>query len=172
MLSKGCGADYVCMPAPVHNPDGSESLWCYTKPTELYGDLRDRLGHFPLQHFWGPMASIASTAWIADSALVAAARYRPNFFYIYLPHLDYAAQRTGPDSEPAKRAVMELDSVLGTLIDGLRGTLGDDVRLLAASEYAITPVHHVVYPNRVLREAGLLRDDRCGRRASDRLRSQ
>ena len=28
MLSKGCGADYICMPAPVHNPDGSESLWC------------------------------------------------------------------------------------------------------------------------------------------------
>ena len=35
MLSKGCGADYICMPAPVHNPDGSESLWCYTKPQEL-----------------------------------------------------------------------------------------------------------------------------------------
>ena len=30
MLSKGCGADYICMPAPIHNPDGSESLWCYT----------------------------------------------------------------------------------------------------------------------------------------------
>ena len=25
---------------------------------------------------------------------------RPNFFYIYLPHLDYAAQKLGPDSEP------------------------------------------------------------------------
>ena len=22
MLSKGCGADYVCMPAPIHQPDG------------------------------------------------------------------------------------------------------------------------------------------------------
>ena len=46
MLSKGCGADYVCMPAPIHNPDGSESLWCYTKPLEYYGDLRDAFGHF------------------------------------------------------------------------------------------------------------------------------
>jgi hypothetical protein len=25
--SKNCGADYVCTPAPIHNPDGSESLW-------------------------------------------------------------------------------------------------------------------------------------------------
>lgn len=157
MLSKGSHADYVCMPAPVHNPDGSESLWCYTKPTELYGDLRDRLGHFPLQRFWGPLASVASTAWIADSALIAAARYRPDFFYIYLPHLDYAAQRAGPDSEPARRALLELDRVLGTLVDGLRGTLGEDALLLAASEYAITPVNHVLYPNRLLREAGLLR---------------
>ncbi|MCU0961639.1 MAG: hypothetical protein MUF48_16205 [Pirellulaceae bacterium] len=51
MLSKRCGADYVCMPAPVHHPDGSESLWCYTKPELYYGVLRDALGDFPLQHF-------------------------------------------------------------------------------------------------------------------------
>ena len=68
MLSKGCGADYICMPTPIHNPDGSESLWCYTKPVELYGTLRDAFGHFPLMHFWGPLANIKSTAWIADSA--------------------------------------------------------------------------------------------------------
>lgn len=56
MLSKGAGADYVCMPAPVHNPDGSESLWCYTKPTELYGDLRDQLGHFPTARMSQPVS--------------------------------------------------------------------------------------------------------------------
>ena len=70
--SKGCGADLVCTPAPIHNPDGSESLWCYTKPTEMYGTLRDTLGHFPLQHFWGPMANIKSSAWICESAAIAA----------------------------------------------------------------------------------------------------
>jgi prolyl oligopeptidase len=121
MLSKGCGADYVCMPAPIHNPDGSEDLWCYTKPVELYGQLRDRLGHFPLKHFWGPLASIASSAWIVESAIVAAERFRPNFFYLYLPHLDYAAQKTGPDSEAAMQALDELDRCLGQLIDGFRG---------------------------------------------------
>src|SRR3954470_11732412 len=89
LLAKGCGADWICTPAPIHNPDGSESLWCYTQPTEMYGQLRDALGHFPLMHFWGPMANIKSTAWIADSAIHAARRWRPNLFYIYLPHLDY-----------------------------------------------------------------------------------
>jgi hypothetical protein len=157
MLSKGCGADYICMPAPIHNPDGSESLWCYTKPTELYGTLRDTFGHFPLMNFWGPMANIKSTAWIADSAAFAMQQYRPNFFYIYLPHLDYAAQRTGPDSEPAKKAVTELDDVIGKLADQAESAYqGRNLLWLAVGEYAITPVDHVSYPNRLLREAGLL----------------
>jgi len=157
MLSKGCGADYVCMPAPVHHPDGAEELWCYTQPRELYGELRDQFGHFPLQHFWGPLANIKSTDWIARSAVHVADRFRPDFFFLYLPHLDYAAQRTGPDSPPAQAAVAELDAVIGTLADGLAAAYGDAEPVwLAASEYVITPVSHVTYPNRVLREAGLL----------------
>jgi len=157
MLSKGCGADFVCMPAPVHNPDGSESLWCYTKPVELYGELRDTLDHFPLQHFWGPMANIRSTDWIADSAVAAAGRFRPRLFYIYLPHLDYAAQRDGPDSPEARAALSELDEAIGRLIDGFQTAYGSSSLLwLAVSEYTISPVDHVTYPNRELRAAGLL----------------
>ena len=82
---------------------------------------------------------------------------KPNFFYIYLPHLDYAAQRTGPDSEPAPAAVAELDEQLGRLAAGLAEAYGAEKLLwLVAGEYAITPVDHVTYPNRILREAGLL----------------
>ncbi|MCA9168545.1 MAG: alkaline phosphatase family protein [Planctomycetales bacterium] len=157
MLSKQCGADYIAMPAPIHNPDGSESLWCYTRPTELYGELRDALGHFPLQHFWGPLANIKSTAWIVDSAQIAAARYQPRFFFLYLPHLDYAAQKLGPDSESALNACGELDQVIGKLVDDFTAAYGNKHLLwLIASEYTIVPVDHVTYPNRVLREAGLL----------------
>jgi hypothetical protein len=158
MLSKGAGADNICMPAPIHNPDGSESLWCYTKPVELYGTLRDKFGHFPLMNFWGPMANIKSTAWIAESAAYAMAEFKPSFFYIYLPHLDYAAQKTGPDSPQAQAAVKELDDVLGKLFAAAGTALaGRNVVWLVASEYVITPVDHVAYPNRVLREAGLLK---------------
>lgn len=156
--SKGCKATYICTPAPIHNPDGSESLWCYTKPTEMYGTLRDALGHFPLQHFWGPMANIKSTAWIIDSAVLAAKEYQPNLFYIYLPHLDYAAQKNGPNSPQALAALKELDETFGRLVDGFKAAYAPDEPLwLIASEYGIVPVDHVVYPNRILREAGLLR---------------
>lgn len=156
--SKGCEADYVCTPAPIHNPDGSESLWCYTRPAELYGTLRDRLGHFPLQHYWGPLANVKGTAWIVDSAVYAAERHRPNFFYIYLPNLDYAAQRSGPDSEAAAAAVAELDEQIGRLAEGIAAAYaGQDTRWLVAGEYTITPVDHVSFPNRILRMAGLLK---------------
>ncbi|MBI1903856.1 MAG: alkaline phosphatase family protein [Planctomycetia bacterium] len=165
LLSKGCGADSICTPAPIHNPDGSESLWCYTRPTEMYGQLRDQLGHFPLMHFWGPLANIKSTAWIADSAVAGARRFRPNFFYVYLPHLDYAAQRAGPDSPAAQASLGELDEVLGRLIAGMRQAFAPAEPLwLVASEYTILPVRHVTHPNRLLREAGLLavREDSGG----------
>ncbi len=162
LLAKGCGADFICTPAPIHNPDGSESLWCYTQPTEMYGQLRDALGDFPLKHFWGPLANIQSTAWIIDSAVILAKQERPNFFYIYLPHLDYAAQKFGPDSPQAQTALRELDDALGRLIAGFAEAYGEmgtghtAPLWLVASEYAIVPVDHVTYPNRVLREAGLL----------------
>lgn len=154
--SKGAGADYICTPAPIHNPDGSESLWCYTRPTELYAELRDRLGHFPLMHFWGPLANIKSTDWIVDSAVLGLTKFRPRFSDIYLPHLDYAAQKDGPDSPRARAALGELDAAIGRLVDGVMAAGFEDVLWLAASEYVITPVTQVGYPNRHLREAGLL----------------
>jgi predicted AlkP superfamily pyrophosphatase or phosphodiesterase len=154
--SKGAKSDFICTPAPIHNPDGSESLWCYTQPTELYGELRDALGHFPLMHFWGPMANIKSTDWIVNSAVLGAKKFRPRFSYIYLPHLDYAAQKDGPDSPRALAALGELDAAIGRLIDGYAEAGLDDIVWLAAGEYVITPVSAVAYPNRRLREAGLL----------------
>ncbi len=154
--SKGCEADFVCTPAPIHNPDGTESLWCYTRPMELYGTLRDALGHFPLMHYWGPMANAKATAWIADSAAIAARQWQPDFFYIYLPHLDYAAQRRGPDSAEADVAVAELDELIGCFAAAAAEAYGEQPLWLVAGEYAITPVDHVTYPNRLLREAGLL----------------
>jgi len=163
--SKESGADYVCTPAPIHNPDGSESLWCYTRPEGLYGQFVEALGHFPLQHFWGPAANIKSTAWIIDSAVQTAQQFRPNLFYLYLPHLDYAAQKFGPDSAEAKRSLNELDAEIGKLVAGFtQAYVGAQPLWLVASEYVITPVDHVSYPNRNLREAGLLavRDESDG----------
>jgi hypothetical protein len=54
-------------------------------------------------------------------------------------------------------AVKELDEVLGKLFEEGNAAFGGKQPLwLIASEYVITPVDHVTYPNRTLREAGLL----------------
>jgi hypothetical protein len=53
--------------------------------------------------------------------------------------------------------VQELNAELVKLNEGFGVAYGDDLLWLAASEYVITPVDHVTYPNRVLRDAGLLR---------------
>ncbi len=164
LLGKGCAADYVCIPAPHHNDDGTESMWCHTKPEDFYPELMDSLGHFPLMHFWGPLANIKSTDWIVDSAVNMAKKYQPRFSAIYLQHLDYAAQKFGPGSDQAQTALGELDAAIGRLIDGYTDAGLDDILWLAASEYVITDVSDVCYPNRVLREAECLalREDESG----------
>ncbi|MBX3438527.1 MAG: alkaline phosphatase family protein [Planctomycetaceae bacterium] len=156
LLSKGCQADLICIPAPIHNDDGTESLWCHTRPESLYPELSASLGHFPLIHFWGPLANIKSTDWIVDSAVLMAQAHHPRFTAIYLQHLDYAAQKFGPESPQAQTALGELDAAIGRLVDGYHDAGLEDVLWLAASEYVITPVTDVAYPNRLLRQEGFL----------------
>ena len=46
--------------------------------------------------------------------------------------------------------------MIGGLAAGMADAYDEELLWIVAGEYAITPVDHVVYPNRVLREAGLL----------------
>ena len=157
LQSKHATADLVCLPAPKHNPDGSETMWCHTTPELLYAGLRQELGEFPLHKFWGPVAGIESSRWITRSFVAAARPVPPHAAWVYLPHLDYAAQRSGPDSPPAHAACGELDAEIAALVADFGGIVGRDaVTVLVVGEYAIRPVTHAVYPNRILREAGLL----------------
>lgn len=154
---KGAGADFIVTPAPVHEHDGAVRLWCYSKPEGLYQSIVDAMGHFPLQHYWGPLANIESTRWILRAALWLANEHGPNYHWIYIPHLDYAAQKFGPNSPQAAAALIELDALLGEFANGIAvGPIGDDVVYLVAGEYALTDVAGAVYPNRILRGEGLL----------------
>ncbi len=155
---KDAGADFIVTPAPIHEPDGSMKLWCYSKPDGLYEEMLGQLGHFPLQHYWGPMAGIESTRWILRAAYWLLEEQAPNFHWIYLPQLDYASQMYGPNSIESRAALIELDLELAEFAaDVANGPLGEDVVYLAAGEYAMTDVSGVVYPNRMLRKAGLLK---------------
>lgn len=162
---KDAAADFIITPAPIHKPDGTTELSCYAKPERLYDELVADLGHFPLQHYWGPQSGIQSTRWILQAAASLIARHAPNFHWIYVPHLDYAAQKFGPDSSQAKATLVELDRELAEFAASVaKASNREDVVYLVAGEYALTDVTTVVYPNRALREAGLLtvREDGAG----------
>ena len=156
---KLAGADFIVTPAPIHEPDGSTRLWCYSKPDGLYESMLGDLNHFPLQHYWGPLANIESTRWILKAASWLIDRHAPNLHWVYIPHLDYASQKFGPDSEQARAAVVELDVELAAFAAGIaQSRMAKDVAFLVVGEYAITEVTGVVHPNRLLRKAGLLRE--------------
>ncbi len=152
-----CEADFVCTHKPIHNPDGSEDLWCYTRYPNLYRELMQEYGHFPLQNYWGPMANITSGNWVANSATWLAAKEVPEFFYIYVSYPDYAPQRFGVDSPEVDRMLGELNTLLDAYITKFEEAYEDDITWFVAGEYAMTDVNHTLFPNRLLREAGLLK---------------
>ncbi|MGQ0552027.1 MAG: alkaline phosphatase family protein [Planctomycetota bacterium] len=146
-------ADVAVTPRPEYPADGRKVPGIYTQPADLRARLEERLGAFPLFHFWGPAADVRSTRWIADCALDVLERDDPDLALVYLPHLDYVLQREGPGSALARAHALEVDEQAGRLVDAAKAT-GREV--LVVSEYGIGAVHQVVYPNRALREAGWL----------------
>ncbi len=140
-------------PRPAYHHDGRKSPDIYAWPPDLKQVLDERHGTFPLFNFWGPMAELRSTRWIADSFRTAWDHTKPDLGLCYLPHLDYDLQRFGPVGDHLERNLRDLDACVGLILDHLR-PLG--VEVLVVSEYGLNPVKRAVFPNRHLREAGLL----------------
>ncbi len=147
-------ADWSVTPRPIYKADGRKIPDCYSEPPELRGRLQAELGAFPLFRFWGPAASIESSRWIAEASIRVDRAHDATLSLIYLPHLDYALQKFGPESEEAKKADAEIDAVVGSLLDHFQSR---GARVLIVSEYGIEPVADAVPINRVLRREGLLR---------------
>ncbi|WAC99605.1 nucleotide pyrophosphatase/phosphodiesterase family protein [Streptomyces sp. NA13] len=149
----GADTDWTVTPRPVYYADGRKEPDCYTRPPELHDELTEKLGTFPLFHFWGPGADLVSSQWIIDATRHVMATRDPDLTLAYLPHLDYDLQRFGPDDPRSHAAARELDEAVGPLLDQAEAS-GRTVVVL--SEYGITSVSRPVHLNRVLREAGLL----------------
>ena len=140
-------------PRPVYHHDGRKSPDIYAWPEALKHQLVKQHGEFPLFNFWGPLADIRSTRWIAESFATAFDETKPDLALCYLPHLDYDLQRFGPTGEHLARNLRELDVEAGKVIACAQR---HGAKVLVVSEYGIEPVDKGVYLNRALREAGLL----------------
>ncbi|MDA8823019.1 alkaline phosphatase family protein [Opitutales bacterium] len=145
--------DHSITPRPLYRADGFKSFDVHTQPMHLREEIKADLGDFPFHGFWGPKAGITSSTWIAESAKWTEEKHSPDLSLVYLPHLDYDLQRLGPNDPNIPKALNEIDQVVGELISFYekRG-----IRLIILSEYGITEVKNVIYPNRVFRDKGWL----------------
>jgi predicted AlkP superfamily pyrophosphatase or phosphodiesterase len=148
-------ADWSATPRPMYPADGRKIPDHYTYPAELHDELDAKLGQFPLFSFWGPVADITSSRWIAEATQHVMETRQPTLALTYLPHLDYNLQRLGPDlSHPRiQKDLREVDALCGQLIESAER---DGRRVIVVSEYGITPTTDAVHINRALREAGLV----------------
>jgi len=154
--SLGDSLDLVLSPAPVHKHHGGMIQDCYSQPPGLYQTLCHAVGcQFNLMHYWGPLASLKSTQWIsqATAAVLADAKTAPDLLLTYLPHLDYALQKAGPDAtRKVEQVVQELAAELKMLVAAARH---NGYGVVVFGDYAIVPARQVVRPNLLLRQAGL-----------------
>ncbi|HEY7330451.1 MAG TPA: alkaline phosphatase family protein [Gemmataceae bacterium] len=178
-FNQGADVDISVTPKPYYGAGGNKVFGITGTPAGLSEDLERKLGPFPFPSFWGPMAGLPCTQWIAQCAAEVLRRERPDLAFVYLPHLDYDPQRFGsshPSPPPQggreqsaslppcggglrwggadmPRLVGELDAACAQLLDAAR-SLG--ARVWVVSEYGHAQVNRAVLPNRALREAGLL----------------
>jgi len=146
-------ADYQITPRPIYCADGKKVFDVQTWPMDLRKKVTRKLGKFPFPAFWGPMAGIASSRWIAQSAKWFEDKFSPHLNLVYLPHLDYNLQRLGPENPAIGQDLREIDDVVADLTRHLekRG-----VRVVILSEYGITQVDRPIHLNRIFREKGWL----------------
>ena len=145
--------DYAITPRPLYRADGFKTFDIHTQPMNLREDVKTDLGDFPFHGFWGPRAGITSSKWIAESAKWTEEKWNPDLSLVYLPHLDYDLQRLGPNDSKISKALMEIDQIAGDLISFYEK---QGIRVIILSEYGITEVKNVIYPNRIFREKGWL----------------
>ena len=146
-FNQGSGCEWSVTPKPHYGSDGSK----FFDIIDATGcDLKRKLGPFPFHAFWGPMAGLASSEWIAKSTAIVMREQQPELTLVYLPHLDYDYQRF---SEQSPDRVAEVDRCAGEVIDAAEA-IGAEV--VVVSEYGLVPVSRPVMINQELRRAGWL----------------
>ncbi|MFO7937930.1 MAG: alkaline phosphatase family protein [Kiritimatiellia bacterium] len=155
--SLGENVDMVLSPAPIHKHGGGMIMDCSSRPESLYAALCRHAGSpFRLHHYWGPLASSASSRWIAKAmaGLIGSAD-APDLLFTYLPCLDYDLQRYGTGHKKSRKALKELQHELSQLF---KTAIDNGYDVVAFGDYAITDVTEgAVYPNRALKKAGLFK---------------
>lgn len=151
-----CPVDIILRYTPRY-VNGSFLPWCYSKPANLYAELTQSLGSFPVKPFQSSSALLKACNWIVDATVQVLGQDAPELTFVNLPLLEYEFQRCGPQSMQAHRAVKNLDHLLGRLLYQIsRDGLLEGTTVMIIADYVCVPVSNHVYINRFLREKGFL----------------
>ena len=158
--SLGEAADVIISPAPIHKHGGGMIMSSYTKPTGMIEILEKLHGRFPLWRYWGPLASPKVGRKCISYFEEMTNAHDVDEAYLYLPTLDYAAQKYGPDSSQACSALKEFRKQLERVADIC---MRRGCRLEVVGDYEISDVTtDPVLPNVVLRRDGFFRTRTVG----------
>lgn len=150
-------SDIIVTPRPIHREDGSMEPWCYSKPVGFYEEMQKSLGEFNLGTYWGPFASFKSSEWIGKAAEYTLEKLRPNLMFVYIPHIDYSAQRFGKNSSEVRDDLKKADEIVGKIVKKTSKLgINDQTEFVILSEYSFDDVSGSIHLNVKLREAGLL----------------
>ena len=152
-FNQGGAFDYSVTPKPYYGADGSKFFAIDGYPRSLPVTLEQELGPFPFSSFWGPRAGLPSTEWIARASARVLRDEKPDLLLVYLPHLDYQPQRTGPSGCDMKTLVGELDRACQPLLEAIDAT---GAATWVVGEYGHTDASQPIYINQSLRRAGWL----------------
>lgn len=158
--SLGEAADVIISPAPIHKHGGGMIMSSYTKPTGMIEILEKLHGRFPLWRYWGPLASPKVGRKCISYFEEMTNAHDVDEAYLYLPTLDYAAQKYGPDSSQACSALKEFRKQLERVADIC---MRRGCSLEVVGDYEISDVTtDPVLPNVVLRRDGFFRTRTVG----------
>jgi predicted AlkP superfamily pyrophosphatase or phosphodiesterase len=149
-------SDIVVTPRPIHL-DEKMVMWCYSKPVGYYEELSEKFGEFDLTSYWGPLASSKSSEWIGRAAEYTIEKHRPDQMYVYIPHVDYSAQRFGKNAAQTLADVRKADEIVGRVVDKVSSqNMADQTNIVIVSEYGFNDVGKAIPLNIALRDKGLL----------------
>ncbi|MFM7590944.1 MAG: alkaline phosphatase family protein, partial [Isosphaeraceae bacterium] len=152
-FNQGADVAFSVTPKPYYAADGNKAFGVLGTPDGLAENLEAVLGPFPFHNFWGPKAGLPATNWISMAASQVLGEHRPDLTLVYLPHLDYDPQRTGPSGCDMPRLVAELDMAMTPLLEAARRV---GAAVWVVSEYGHCNVSVPIAINRALRQAGFL----------------
>jgi predicted AlkP superfamily pyrophosphatase or phosphodiesterase len=149
-------SDIIVTPRPLHTDNGM-IMWCYSKPVGYYEELKQKLGEFNLARYWGPLASHESSEWICAAAEYTLEKHRPDMTFVYIPHVDYSAQRFGKNSAQVRDDLKKADEMVGRIVSkAAQLGIKNQTEFTVFSEYSFNDVSGAVPLNVALRDAGLL----------------